>query len=140
MSTFIHKAAQLGLFLGITAGLGETTASLALAQHRPWRSIGDRDPIRAIVAQSALSNCYLLRAGVNSKTAFRANAAAAISHLKDTKELTYEKIPANEEPRFRRLISLQILSATNHICPALIPTNLRQTLEKIETKLYNSQQ
>ena len=140
MNTLILKSAQLGFFLAITAGLGETTASLALAQQRPWTPTEDREPMRAIVAQSALSNCYLLRAGINPKTAFRANAAAAISHLKDTKSLTYETIPANEEPKFRRLISLQIISATNRICPALIPADVRQTLEKMESELYDNQQ
>ena len=95
------------------------------------------EQIRGVVAQSALSNCYLLRAGVNPKTAFRANTAAAISHLKDTKNEGYNSIPPGNLSRLSRLVSIQIASASTRICPKLIPADVKALVNDVETKLKN---
>ena len=90
------------------------------------------DKLRSIVAQSALASCYLLKAGVKPKTAYTANTAAAISHLKDT-GMTSSTLTDDESMRkLSKLISLRIARASTRICPELVPANVKTSVSKVE--------
>ena len=118
--TKLLALATLGVLQTSTAALG---APLSPATE---------EQIRSIVAQSALSSCYLLKAGVNPKTAYTANSAAAMSHLKDT-GMTSSTLTDDESMRkLSKLISLRIARASTRICPELVPANVKDSVDKVE--------
>jgi hypothetical protein len=111
----------------VTLGALQTTTAAVSAPLSP----ATEEQIRSIIAQSALSSCYLLKAGVNPKTAYTANSAAAMSHLKDTGmasvDMTDERIR-----KLSKLISFRIARASTRICPELVPANVKASLDKVE--------
>ena len=113
----------------VLAALGviQTTTAALSAPLSP----AAEEQIRSIVAQSALSSCYLLKAGVNPKTAYTANSAAAMSHLKDTGMASGDM---TDEPmrKLSKLISLRIARASTRICPELVPANVKASVDKVE--------
>ena len=119
--TKLLALATLGALQTSTAALG---APLSPATE---------EQIHSIVAQSALSSCYLLRAQVDPKTAYTANSAAAISHLQDM-GLTSRDMTDDESIRkLSNLISLRIARASTRICPALVPANVKASMNRVET-------
>ena len=113
-------------------------ATPLLAQQSLPLPAGSQEHLRRIVAQSALSNCYLLRAGVDSKAAFRANTAAAISHLKDSTANGFSSIAPGSMPKLSRVLSLQIAAASVKICPDEVPTDVKTLVNNIKTKLNSN--
>ena len=77
---------------------------------------------------AALSNCYLFDAGIDSKTAFRANTAAAISHLKDSTANDFSSIARGSMPKLSRVLSIQIAAASMTICPDEVPADVKELL------------
>ena len=110
------------------------------AQQSTPLPASSQEHLRRIVAQSALSNCYLLRAGVDPKAAFRANTAAAISHLKDSTSNGFSSIAPGSMPKLSRVLSLQIAAAAMKICPDEVPADVKAVVNNIKTKLNNNGQ
>ena len=138
--TFAAAAIRFSSTLLVATALEAHSPPASLAQENSPLTDLNREQIRAIVAQSALSNCYLLRSGIASKTAFRANTAAAISQLKDTGNQIYSRIKPDERSKFQRLLSLQIASSATRICPELIPEDVKEAVNEIESKLNQKNQ
>ena len=93
-----------------------------------------------LTSAAALSNCYLLRAGVDSKAAFRANTAAAISHLKDSTANGFSSIAPGSMAKLSRVLSIQIAAASMKICPDEVPADVKALVNNIKTKLNNNSQ
>ena len=120
--------------------LGFGPATPLHAQQSTPLPAGSQEHLRRIVAQSALSNCYLLRAGVDSKAAFRANTAAAISHLKDSTANGFSSIAPGSMPKLSRVLCIQIAAASMKICPDEVPADVKTLVKNIQTKLNNNGQ
>ena len=108
-------------------GVLQTTNAALSAPLSP----ATEEKIRSIVAQSALSSCYLLKAGVNPKTAYTANSAAAMSHLKDTGMASGDMTDESMR-KLSKLISLRIARASTRICPELVPAKVKASVNKVE--------
>jgi len=113
----------------VTLGVLQTATAALSAPLPPAME----EQIRSIVAQSALSSCYLLKAGVNPKTAYTANSAAAMSHLKDMGLTSRDMTDGESMRKLSNLISLRIARASTRICPALVPANVKASMSRVET-------
>ena len=118
--------------------LGFGPATPLQAQQSTPLPASSQEHLRRIVAQSALSNCYLLRAGVDPKAAFRANTAAAISHLKDSTANGFSSLAPGSMPKLSRVLSLQIASASMKICPDEVPADVKALVNTIKTRLNSN--